>query len=69
MMALFHAPPIWFTIFFAVAHATSFAVAGSRLLDERKKRRVKVMNVKVCRIAQAVPNALVSLFSAPSQIQ
>ena len=60
MMALLHAPPIWFTIFFAVAHATSFAVAGSRLLEERKKRRVKVMKVKVWAIAHAFANEVVT---------
>lgn len=65
MMALFHAPPIWFTMFFAVAHATSFAVAGSRLLLLRKNRRVNVINVKVCTIAHAVPAALVNLLSVP----
>ena len=57
MMALFHAPPIWFTMFFAVAHATSLAVAGSRLLEERKNRRVKVIKVKVCMIAHALLKA------------
>ena len=59
MMALFHAPPIWLTMFLAVAHATSFAVAGSRLLDDRKKRRVKVMKVKVWAIAHASAKAFV----------
>jgi hypothetical protein len=47
IILLSHAPPIWLTMFFAVSHATWFAVAGSRLLDDRKNRRVKVMKVKV----------------------
>ena len=42
-----HLPPIWFTIFLAVSHATWFASAGSRLDHERKNRRVNVMNTNV----------------------
>ena len=52
-MDRFQADPIWFTIFFAVFHACSFASAGSRLEPLRKNRRVKVMNTKVWKTAQA----------------
>ena len=42
--------PMRVTIWLAVCQACWLAVAGSRLLPERKKRRVKVMNVKVTRM-------------------
>ena len=48
------AVPIWFTMFFAVFHATSFASAGSRFDPARKKRRVNVMNTNVSVTFQAV---------------
>ena len=48
------AVPIWWTMFLAVFHATSFASAGSRLEPARKKRRVNVMNTNVSVTFQAV---------------
>ena len=52
-MERFHAEPIWFTMFFAVSHASSLARAGSRLDPLRKNRRVKVMKTKVWKTDQA----------------
>ena len=48
------ADPIWFTMFFAVRQASSFARAGSKLDPLRKNRRVKVMKTKVWKTAQAL---------------
>ena len=55
-----HALSIWYTMFFAVLHATSFASAGFRLEPERKKSRVKVTNTKVISTDHAVPTGRIS---------
>lgn len=45
-------PPIWLTIFLAVFQAVELASLGSRLDPERKKSRVKVININVRKIPQ-----------------